>query len=162
MHSFDPEIARRVGVNAAVLYQNILFWTQKNLANGRNVRGDKVWTYNSVKAWADLFPYLSADQVRRALSKLVDEGLIFEGNFNQSAYDRTKWYGVLCQVHLAKTTNGVGEKPEPIPDSKPDIKPDVPPLPPKGGRRRKRTQKEMMDAAMEILRRQHEERSQQH
>jgi hypothetical protein len=33
MHSFDPEIAKKVGVNAAVIYQNIVWWTQKNAAN---------------------------------------------------------------------------------------------------------------------------------
>ena len=33
MHSFDPEIAKKVGVNAAVIYQNIIFWTEKNAAN---------------------------------------------------------------------------------------------------------------------------------
>lgn len=124
LHSFHPDIAQAVGVNAAVIYQNILFWTQKNLANGRNVSDEYVWTYNSVKAWAELFPYLSTDQVRRALAKLVSAGLIREGNHNQSAYDRTKWYGVSTQIHLAKTTNGFGENHEPIPDSKPDHKPD--------------------------------------
>lgn len=123
LHTFDPKIAAEVGLNAAVIYQNILFWTRKNLANGRHVHDDMVWTYNSVKALNELFDYMTPDQVRRALAKLVKVGLIAEGNFNQSAYDRTKWYGVPCQIHLAKTTNGVGENHKPIPDSKPDGKP---------------------------------------
>ena len=33
MHSFDPMVAERVGVNAAVIYQNFLFWCEKNKAN---------------------------------------------------------------------------------------------------------------------------------
>jgi hypothetical protein len=125
LHTFDPEIAQKVGVNAAVIYQNVLFWTRKNLANNRHIHDGKVWTYNSVKALNELFPYLTPDQIRRAVEKLLDAGLIFEGNFNASAYDRTKWYGVSCHVHLAKTTNGSGENPKPIPDSKPYQKPDI-------------------------------------
>lgn len=124
LHSFDPDIAAKVGINAAVIYQNIIFWTQKNMANGRHIHDDHVWTYNSIKAWSDLFPYLSGDQIRRALEKLVSVDLICEGNYNPSAYDRTKWYGVKTQIHLAKTSNGFGENPEPIPDSKPYDKPD--------------------------------------
>jgi len=125
MHSFDPEIAGKVGVNAAVIYQNILFWTRKNLANARHVRDGKAWTYNSVKAWAELFPYLTGNQIRTALTKLVDAGLVSEGNHNETAYDRTKWYGVPVEIHLVKNTNGIGENHEPIPDSKPVRKPDV-------------------------------------
>jgi hypothetical protein len=124
LHSFSPDIAGRVGINAAVIYQNVLFWTQKNVANGKQVKDGKVWTYNSVKAWAELFPYLTENQIRTALAKLVEAGLIFEGNHNPVAYDRTKWYGVPVEIHLGKNTNGFGEKPEPIPDSKPVIKPD--------------------------------------
>lgn len=37
LHSFDPDVAKKVGVNAAVIYQNILFWTEKNFRNKRNV-----------------------------------------------------------------------------------------------------------------------------
>jgi hypothetical protein len=124
LHSFDPEVAKCVGVNAAVIYQNILFWTRKNAANGKHVHEGYVWTYNSVKALNELFGYLTPDQIRRAIAKLLEAGLIAEGNYNVSAYDRTKWYGVPCQVHLAKTPNGVGETHKPIPDSKPDSKPD--------------------------------------
>jgi antibiotic biosynthesis monooxygenase (ABM) superfamily enzyme len=92
MHSFDPKIAKRVGVNAAVLYQNIVWWCAKNAANRHNEHGGRFWTYNSVKAWAELFPYLTSKQIRSALDRLEAEGLIVSGIFNVSAYDRTKWY----------------------------------------------------------------------
>ena len=44
MHSFSPDVAERVGLNSAVLYQNILFWTKKNAANGKHIRDGYVWT----------------------------------------------------------------------------------------------------------------------
>lgn len=125
LHSFNPDVAQKVGVNAAVVYQNIVFWTRKNLANGKRIHDGKVWTYNSVKALGELFPYLTASQLRTATQKLVDAGLIYEGNFNQSAYDRTKWYGVSTDLHLRKSENGNAENREPIPDSKPDSNTDT-------------------------------------
>ena len=124
IHSFDTEIAAQVGLNAAAIYQNVFFWTAKNMANQRHIHDDYVWTYNSVRALADLFPYLSSSQIKTAVAKLVDAGLVVEGNFNKSAYDRTKWIGVPCSVHLPEIANGVAKNRQPIPDSKPDIKPD--------------------------------------
>jgi hypothetical protein len=128
LHSFDPDVAKKVGVNAAVIYQNILFWTEKNFRNERNIHDGFVWTYNSVKAWAELFPYLTPKQIRSALQKLESEGFIASGNYNKSAYDRTKWYGVsTCrfgQIDLPVGANEVAQRGEPIPDSKPDNKPD--------------------------------------
>nr|WP_321506505.1 hypothetical protein [uncultured Celeribacter sp.] len=54
-HSFDPEIAGRVGLNAAVIFQNIAFWIEKNQANRHNLRDGRYWTYNSISAFGELF-----------------------------------------------------------------------------------------------------------
>lgn len=125
MHAFDPCVAAKVGLPAAVIYQNIFFWTEKNFANGKHIHDGKVWTYNSVKAFEMLFPYLTAKQIRSALEKLAECCLIYEGNYNASPYDRTKWYGLSCEIHLPKKANETAQKGEPIPDSKPDISTDT-------------------------------------
>ena len=125
MHSFDPDIAARVGLNAAVIYQNIVWWTQKNAANGKHMHDGRYWTYNSIRAFEVLFPYLTGKQIRTALDKLETSGLIVSGNFNKAGYDRTKWYCPSEQVDLPKKANGIAQKGEPIPVSKPDIKPDL-------------------------------------
>ena len=123
-HSFDPDVAADVGLNAAVLYQNIVWWCEKNAANNKHIHDGRAWTYNSIKAFEELFSYLTGNQIRRALEKLEEEGYIASGNFNQSAYDRTKWYCLLDKTHLAKNANEFGKEAQPIPDSKPDSKPD--------------------------------------
>ena len=123
-HIFDPEIAAQVGLNAAVIYQNLKFWCDKNAANDRHFHDGKYWTYNSAKAFDVLFPYLTKNQIRTAMLKLENADLITVGNFNGSAYDRTKWFCVSDQIHLGKNPNGFAPKPEPIPDGKPDRKPD--------------------------------------
>jgi hypothetical protein len=125
MHSFDPEIAKKVGVNAAVIYQNIVWWTQKNAANNKHHHDGRHWTYNSIKAFDVLFPYLTTAQIRRALEKLETSGLLLSGTFNKIGYDRTKWYCPSEQIHLSEIANGFVRNDEPIPVSKPDIKPDT-------------------------------------
>jgi hypothetical protein len=125
-HSFDPDIAARVGCNAAVIYQNLFYWAEKNAANGRHFYEGRWWTYNSVSAFADLFPYLTGKQIRTALDKLESDGLIVSGCYNKSAYDRTKWYSPTClkaETHLPKKTNENDQKGEPIPDINTNHKP---------------------------------------
>lgn len=124
MHSFDPRIAQLVGVNAAVLYQNIVWWTQKNAANGRHFHDGRHWTYNSIKAFDALFPYLTQKQIRTALERLESEGLIVSGTFNKAGYDRTKWYCPTGKIDLPCGANGSALEVEAIPDSKPNTKPD--------------------------------------
>lgn len=124
MHSFDPKIAEMVGLAPAVIYQNIVWWIAKNEANEQNKYDGYFWTYNSVKAFSILFPYLTEKQVRTSLDKLVEVGLIVAGNYNTSAYDRTKWFRLGGQIDLPCGANGIVYEGEPIPDIKPVIKPD--------------------------------------
>ena len=50
MHCFDPDMAKEHGVNAAILFQNIKHWVEKNEANGRHFYEGQYWTYNSNNA----------------------------------------------------------------------------------------------------------------
>ena len=143
LHQFDPEIAKKVGVNAAILYQNIVFWTKHNMANGKHFHDGMWWTYNSRRAFASQFEYLSEKQIRLCLEKLVDAGLVARGNFNKEGYDNTSWWSPTCSSDwkttlaqkgqgLAQKGQGLAQKGQPIPDSKPDTKPDDSPKPPEG------------------------------
>ena len=70
IHYFDIHIAELYGVNCAVILQNIWHWIKKNEANGTNYYDGNYWTYNSTKAFKELFPYLSQKQIETALKKL--------------------------------------------------------------------------------------------
>lgn len=129
MHSFNVAVAEEVGVNAAILLQSIKWWCDKNRANGKNEHDGLYWTYNSVKAWQELYPYLGKSAITSALAKLEERGLIAVGNYNQSAYDRTKWYAITAKGRAAfgdsiyenremgdaECGKGSGENREPIP-----------------------------------------------
>lgn len=124
-HSFDPAIASQVGLNAAVIYQNLVWWCEKNAANERNIHEGRAWTYNSKKAFSSLFPYLTERQIRSALDKLEETGLVLVGCFNKDPRDRTKWYSVndkTVTLHLSEMSNGADVNVQPLPDSKPDNK----------------------------------------
>ena len=133
-HVFDIEVAQIVGVNAAVLLENIARWVDHNRANEekRSFHDGRYWTYNSMRAFGELFPYLKPNAVRTALKKLKDADLLLVGNFNKLAYDRTQWYALtekaeallgkhtsICkkpQMDLKANTNGFVTNDKPIPD----------------------------------------------
>lgn len=96
-HSFNVGAAMKVGVTAAVLLTNIHYWVIRNEANQANFHDGRYWTYNSVAALHELFPYLSTKQVRTALKKLEDCGLVVTGCYNKNPYDRTKWYALTAE-----------------------------------------------------------------
>ena len=93
-HSFDIDIAKEYGMPCAVILKHLWYWIEKNRANRKNERDGSYWTYNSVSAFCELFPYLSKNTIIRALKKLSDEGIIKEAVFNDAAFDRTKWYAI--------------------------------------------------------------------
>lgn len=138
LHMFDPQVAKEYGVNAAIIFQNLAYWIEHNRANETNFHDGRYWTYNSVKAFAKLFPYLTDKQIRGALKKLEDGGMILFGNYNRSAYDRTRWYA-LAEKGLSIYTKGQMDSPdmenenahegEPIPDINTNVttsnKPDI-------------------------------------
>lgn len=154
MHYFNVEVANRYGLPCAVLLQNIWHWVQKNKANDQNRFDGRYWTYNSVKAFAQLFPYLTDKQIRTTLKKLEDEGLIVTGNYNENKYDRTLWYSVTAKgeaimngektpeneeialsesekttcpdtkIHFTKRANENARQGEPIPNINTDINTD--------------------------------------
>lgn len=138
LHMFDPQIAKEYGVNAAIIFQNLAYWIEHNRANGTNFHDGRYWTYNSVRAFSVLFPYLTDKQIRGALKKLEDGGMILVGNYNKSAYDRTRWYALaekglsICtkgQMNFAEMENENAPEGEPIPDINTDVttpnKPDI-------------------------------------
>jgi hypothetical protein len=124
-HSFDVDIAVEYGILEAIILNNLWFWIKKNEANKVNYFDNDYWTYNSVRAFGELFPYVSQKQIQTALKHLENEGLIKTGNYNKSTYDRTLWYAFDTQgksimqkskMEVPKKENGLVENVEPIPD----------------------------------------------
>lgn len=127
-HSFNIDIAKKYGVELAIILENMKWWIAKNKANKKHFHQGSYWTYNSVKAFSELFPYWSVHQIGRFLRRLEDEGLIVSKNFNKAGYDKTKWYTVNdslilqnCNIECAEMHNPLCENAQPIPDINTDI-----------------------------------------
>jgi hypothetical protein len=99
-HHFKVKDAKRYGITEAILLYNLRFWIAKNKASGKHQYNGRTWMYNSQKAFAQLFPYLSESQIKRALASLVKQGAILKDNFNKKRYDRTNWYALADESLL--------------------------------------------------------------
>lgn len=130
-HSFNIELAKEYGILEAILLKNIWFWIEKNRANEKNFYDGTYWTYNSTRAFNELFPYASESSIKRALKGLQEKGIIKTGNYNKSAYDRTLWYAFTDlgesimsnrQMEVNKSPNGSEQNGLIIPDINTDDK----------------------------------------
>lgn len=145
-HQFNVEVAKVYGVEESILIHNIFFWIKKNVANDKHKHDGRYWTYNSSKAFAELFPYFNEKKISRLLAKMCKDNILVKGNFNQTAFDRTLWYSLSDETlsvldkekydisqmsksyddkrtfHFSKMENGFSESEEPIPDSNTDSK----------------------------------------
>lgn len=138
IHAFDTEIANKYGIGEAIILHRMVYYLEKNIANNKHFYDGNYWIYNSVKAWQELFPYLTIDKLRAIFKNLKEKGAIVTGNYNKLSYDRTTWYAIIdfsifetyginikeaiakndnftdekSQMHVVKIPNGIGETPK--------------------------------------------------
>lgn len=86
------ELVCMVGINEAVILQQIHYWCEVNRKAGRNFHDGRYWTYNTFDQWSDEFPWLSKRHIQNLFAKLEKDGYLISGNYNQMKMDRTKWY----------------------------------------------------------------------
>lgn len=148
-HHFDVDVAIEYGIPEAVFINHFQFWIRKNKANNKNFYDGRTWTFNSNKAFQNLFPYLSTQSIRTVLKHLIDRGVIMTGNYNQDSHNRTLWYSfvdenrwICCFQQMEKidstnasnSTNKCNNTYNNLTDNNTDNNPPLLPLevPPKG------------------------------
>lgn len=90
----DKGLASLIGLNEAIVLQQIHYWLEINKKANKNFYEKKYWTYNTIEKWREEFPFWSADTVKRTLSRLRKMNVIITGNFNKMTTDRTLWYTI--------------------------------------------------------------------
>lgn len=90
--SYESNVAKEVGVNAASVLHTIRLWVITNAAHGNHIIEGKAWTYFSYPALAKINGCLNERQVRFAVEKLISCGYIEIGHFSKSTLNRTNWY----------------------------------------------------------------------
>ena len=89
VHFFDADIAKKYGVNAAVLACFLWDCTEQKSAESPQLHEGKVWVRCSVQMMTGFFPFLSYDEIRYALKQLVKGRVLTKGQFNENRFDRT-------------------------------------------------------------------------
>lgn len=85
-----PKLAEKVGLNEAIILQQIHYW----LNSSKHNYDGKRWIYNSYPKWIEQFPFWSESTIKRTITSLEKQNLLFVGNYNKAGFDRTKWYSV--------------------------------------------------------------------
>lgn len=108
---FDPKLAIEIGLNEAIVLQQIHYWLVSNERSGNNYYNGRYWTFNSIKKWRDdFFPWWSEPTVKRTFKSLEDKGILISGNFNKKGYDKTKWYTIDYQaLYRNRCNNSLGQ-----------------------------------------------------
>jgi hypothetical protein len=144
--NFNPEIAAEVGTDAAIIFENIVYWIHKNMTQQMNkekqpsFQEGRWWTYNSRAAFSIQFTWLTDGKIRVCLDKLKEKNYIKTGIFNKNKYDHTTWYALgeneiatrligEMNQSIGGMTQSIGEQNQsiggynqPIPNSNTDVK----------------------------------------
>lgn len=98
LHAFDVRIAQEIGLHAAIVFTHITYWLGINASkkNAEMIDG-KYWMYETQQQIADSLGYLTLDEVKKAIIKLLEEGFLIKANYNKNPFDKTNWYTVFDQ-----------------------------------------------------------------
>ena len=86
-----PSLARLVGLNEAIILQQVPYWLQRS----SNIKDGHRWVYNSYPNWYKQMPvWKSETTMRTAFKRLEKQGLLITANYNKAGFDKTKWYRI--------------------------------------------------------------------
>lgn len=89
-----PELARKIGLNEAIILQQIHYWNEINRNAKNNYRDGHYWTFNTYEGWSEQFPFWHKNTVSRIIKNLKHMRLIIIGRYNKLKIDRTQWYRI--------------------------------------------------------------------
>lgn len=118
-----PSLAMKIGLNQAIIVQQIHYWItikQRNPSNYQeSFKDGYFWVYNSTRSensWEDQFPFWSEDTIKRAFLRLVKIGVLICENLSGNKLDHTNWYRinyeVLDEMHDRSPQNAVIGSPQ--------------------------------------------------
>lgn len=91
---FSEIVAKDVGVEEAIMFNNINFWINKNRGKKNHFHKGKDWMYCSVREFKDRYPFWTEAKIKRILRNLKKKDYILIDTFNRYGPDKTKWYTI--------------------------------------------------------------------
>ncbi len=99
-HGFNVGIAMDYSPDMAIWLGHLSFWAEKNLAHSKHIHDGLVWSYDTLDSLCEYFPYYSRRQLETIINNSVKEGLVIQGNYNHTSYDRTNWYALTPKAYF--------------------------------------------------------------
>jgi len=98
INQFNSNIAVKFNINTAIFVQELAQWTFYNLVNKHNIHDGLCWSFNSLEAYTEIFPYWTRRQLETVINNAIKDGLVAKGNYNKHKYDRTCWYALTYEA----------------------------------------------------------------
>jgi uncharacterized phage protein (TIGR02220 family) len=111
-----PSLAAKIGVNEAVVLQQIHYW----LGISKHVIEERTWVYNTYEEWQKQLPFCSVSTIKRTIRSLEIMGLLLSNNWNEMKMDKTKWYSIDYEK-VKELEDSILERPDkPIEENPPE------------------------------------------
>ena len=93
--TFSPTVAKYLGLNQAIVLQQLHYWLCKNREKNINHRVGTYWCYESYTDWQERsFPFWSIDTIKRTFLSLEKKGIILSRQFDKHERKMRKWYTI--------------------------------------------------------------------
>jgi hypothetical protein len=111
LHLFNTEDAKVYGVVPAIILYDIRIYirgkisrdeSRHKIKDGELAGQERHWIFDSINSISSRHPYLTKSEVRRSMEKLLAEGVLVRGYFNQTPYDRTSWWALKDEPIVEK------------------------------------------------------------
>lgn len=108
----NPELAARIGLNEAIVLQQISYWLNET-DSGVEHNGRK-WVFNTMAQWSEQFPFWSQDTVKRTISSLRKMNILHTEKLAKDRYNHTNYYTInydadalsdKCNLHHKGSAN---------------------------------------------------------
>jgi len=87
-----PSLASIIGLNEAIILQQIHYWLDPRV--NKNIFENKYWVFNSYEQWKKQFPFFSQITIKRTIISLEKKGLVISSVLNKDRFNKTKWYSI--------------------------------------------------------------------
>ena len=104
-HHFNPEVAVKLGVNAAIIIANLAYLQHNRQAQGgdKYYMDERWWVHHTYDSLQKVHPYFSVQKIRRIMRALVQQGAVF--HCTPTKWRRDSYWSVAPDfLHVSEST----------------------------------------------------------
>jgi alkylhydroperoxidase/carboxymuconolactone decarboxylase family protein YurZ len=123
-----PSLAKAVGLEEAIVLQQLHYWLNNPKVEGRIDEDGNKWIFNTYEEWRENFPFWSVQQIQRIFLSLEKGGYVISKRLDAKKHDQTKFYRInydaLCALDesilipsKASNSNDVNKESQRLPET---------------------------------------------